>query len=142
MGVRRALAMACLGAALACGGGGGGSVDSTYTPPPTPPSNTVWVGGTGAYGSTGMTFSPAVLTVPAGTTVTFSWKSGTHTVTSYAYNGSPTFPGLPMPGQSTGDYTYQFNTPGTYYYYCEYHGTLAAGGTSLATGMVGSVVVQ
>ena len=89
-----------------------------------------------------MSFSPATLTVSVGTTVTFSWQGGTHTVTSYAYNASPTFPGVPMPGQSSGTYAYQFNTAGTYYYYCEYHGTLAAGGTSLATGMAGKVIVQ
>lgn len=138
MNARAAFASMCLGLALACGGGG----SSAPAPPAQPPVNTVWVGMPGDYGAVDMIYSPSVLTVPAGTTVTFSWKAGTHTVTSYAYNGSPTFPGVPMPGQASGTYTYQFNTPGTYYYYCEYHATLTAGGTSLATGMAGSVVVQ
>ncbi|HET6329731.1 MAG TPA: hypothetical protein VFF76_02995 [Holophagaceae bacterium] len=141
MNIRSGLSILGLATALACGGGGGGS--SSYTPPPPsgPPPNTVWVGGGGGYGGGTTAFNPSTLTVTAGTTVTFSWQGGTHTVTSYAYNGSPTFPGLPA-GQSSGTYTYQFNTPGHYYYYCTYHGTLAAGGTSQAMGMAGEVVVN
>jgi plastocyanin len=142
MNIRSGLSILGLAAALACGGGGGGS---SYSPPPPsgPPANTVWIGGAGSYGGGGATtFDPSTLTVAAGTTVTFSWQGGTHTLTSYAYNGSPVFPGVPMPGQSSGTYTYKFNTAGTYYYYCEYHGTLVAGGASIATGMAGKVVVN
>lgn len=142
MQIQRGWITVCLGfLLLACGGGGGGSSTPAPAGPVGPPANTVWVGGGDVYGYN-MTFSPETLTVAAGTTVTFTWKGGTHTVTSYAYNGSPTFPGVPMPGQSTGVYSYKFDAAGTYYYYCEYHGTLTAGGTSLATGMIGKVVVQ
>ena len=139
MTIRSSFSILGLAAGLACGGGGSSS-SSAPTPPAGPPPNTVWVGGSTGYGST-TAFSPATLTVPVGTAVTFSWQGGTHTVTSYAYNGSPTFPGLPA-GQSSGTYIYTFPAAGTYYYYCTYHGTLVAGGTSLAMGMAGQVVVQ
>ncbi|HTL99314.1 MAG TPA: hypothetical protein VL181_10970 [Holophagaceae bacterium] len=143
MNIRSSIPILGLTFAMACGGGGGGSSSGGgYTPPAGPPANTVWIGGAGAYGTGNTTFNPTTLTVTAGTTVSFVWKGGTHTLTSYAYNGSPTFPGVPDPGQSTGTYTYQFNTAGTYYYYCQYHGFLAAGGTSIATGMAGKVVVN
>ena len=143
MRMQRGWIAVCLGILLAaCGGGGGGSSASEPVAPAGPPAGTVWVGGGDVYGGYNMTFAPATLTVAPGTTVTFEWKGGTHTVTSYAYNGSPTFPGVPMPGQSSGVYSYKFETAGTYYYYCEYHGSLAAGGASLAGGMTGKVVVQ
>lgn len=144
MNIRSGLSILGLAITLACGGGGGGGDSSSgYTPPPAPPANTVWVGGSGGYGSSLTSFNPATLTVTAGTTVTFSWQGGTHTVTSYAVSGSPTFPGVPMPGQSSGTYTYQFNTAGTYYYRCEYHSTAPVDANSVATGMmIGKVVVN
>ena len=141
MNIRSGIPILGLAFAMACGGGGSSS-GGGYMPPAGPPANTVWIGGTDGYGGATTAFNPSTLTVTAGTTVTFIWKGGTHTLTSYAYNGSPTFPGVPMPGKSTGNYTYQFNTAGTYYYYCQYHGFLASGGTSLATGMSGKVVVN
>ncbi|HXC16418.1 MAG TPA: hypothetical protein VNV60_03150 [Holophagaceae bacterium] len=141
MNIRSGLSILGLAAALACGGGGGGSSSSAPPPPSGPPPNTVYVGGDSGYGGAITAFNPSTLTVTAGTAVTFSWQGGTHTVTSYAYNGSPTFTGLPA-GQSSGTYTYTFPAAGTYYYYCTYHGTLAAGGTSQAMGMAGKVVVQ
>lgn len=143
MNLRFGLSILGLAVALGCGGGGGGS-SAASTPPPAPPANTVWVGGSSSdpYGGGTTAFNPATLTVAANTAVSFVWKGGTHTVTSYAVSGSPTFPGVPDPGQSSGTYTYTFTTPGTYYYYCTYHGSLAPGGTSVATGMAGKVVVN
>lgn len=143
MNIRSSLSILGLAAALGCGGGGGSS-SSGYTPPPGPPANTVWVGGSSSdpYGGGTTSFNPATLTVTAGTQVSFVWKGGTHTVTSYAKSGSPTFPGVPDPGQSSGTYSYTFASPGTYYYYCTFHGSLAPGGASEATGMAGKVVVN
>ncbi len=144
MNLRSGFAFLGLCAALACGGGGGGS--SSYSPPPPPsgpPANTVYVGGSDPYGGSSTSFSPATLTVTAGTAVSFVWQGGTHTVTSYAVSGSPTFPGVPMPGQSSGTYTYTFPTAGTYYYRCEYHSTAPVNSSSVATGMmIGKVVVN
>ena len=143
MNLRSGITALGLFTALACGGGGGGSSSYTAPTPQGPPPNTVYVGGDNGYGGGSTAFAPATLTVTAGTQVTFSWQGGTHTVTSYSVSGSPTFPGLPMPGQSSGTYAYTFANPGTYYYRCEYHSTAQADPNSEATGMmIGKVVVQ
>ncbi|HET8901300.1 MAG TPA: hypothetical protein VFM84_05105 [Holophagaceae bacterium] len=141
MNIRYGLSILGLAASLACGGGGGGGSSSSYSPPPPPPANTVNVGGSAGYGDT--SFTPDTLTVAANTQVTFNWKGGTHTVTSYSVSGSPTFPGVPMPGQSSGSYSFTFVNPGTYYYRCEYHSTAPVNSSSVATGMmIGKVVVN
>lgn len=62
------------------------------------------------------TFSPAVLNVPVGTTVTWVNQDDTaHTVTSVDKKfGSQ--------GLDTGDmFSYKFATPGTYSYFCSIH---------------------
>ena len=143
MNIRFGLSILALAGTLACGGGGGSS-SSAPTTPAGPPANTVWVGGAADYGGGApTTFNPSTLTVTAGTAVTFSWQGGTHTVTSYAVSGSPTFTGVPMPGQSSGTYSYTFANPGTYYYRCEYHSTPPVDANSVATGMmIGKVVVN
>ena len=61
-------------------------------------------------------FTPATLTVPAGTTVTWTNKDGTlHTVTSttkvFASDGL----------DQGGTFSYTFTTPGTYPYSCKLH---------------------
>jgi plastocyanin len=61
-------------------------------------------------------FNPTQLTIPAGTTVTFTNKdNANHTVTSSNH--------LFDSGKiKSGDtYTYTFSTPGTYYFGCNYH---------------------
>ena len=37
---------------------------------------------------------------------------------------------------NTGTFTHKFNTPGTFSYYCKYHGTVAG------AGMFGQVIVE
>jgi plastocyanin len=62
-------------------------------------------------------FMPSSITVPTGTTVT--WTNGdnvAHTVTS-SDGGPLNSPNIP-PGQT---YSYTFNAPGTYNYYCSIH---------------------
>ncbi|HEU4952280.1 MAG TPA: hypothetical protein VFT46_10005 [Holophagaceae bacterium] len=148
MTIRSPLAFLGLALVLACGGGsgGGGDTGASYTPPPGPPANTVWVGGSGGYGGGTTAFDPATLTVPAGTTVTFSFQGGTHTVTSYTLTTdatSKTFTSIPS--ASSGDHPVQFPTAGTYYYYCTYHGNFFGtfpNATQEATGMAGKIVVQ
>lgn len=61
-------------------------------------------------------FAPKVLSVKAGTTVTWVVKEGTHTVT--ADNGEFSSDNLSA-GQN---FTYTFSKPGTYRYYCSFHG--------------------
>ncbi|MFA5107700.1 MAG: cupredoxin family copper-binding protein [Patescibacteria group bacterium] len=69
-------------------------------------------------------FSPATLTVTAGTAVTWvNNDSVTHTVTASAFNS-----GDLAPGQT---YTFTFSTPGTYAYSCSIHPT-----------MTGTIIVQ
>ena len=62
-------------------------------------------------------FGPDVLTIPAGTTVTWTNKDeAPHTVTSSdkRFTSSPAL--------DTGDhYSYTFTTPGTYPYFCTLH---------------------
>lgn len=79
-------------------------------------------------------FSPATLTVPAGTTVT--WENGdgvAHTVTS-ATGSADTYD----MALSSGTVTHKFTTAGTYNYYCKNHGF---NGTP-PTGMHGTITVQ
>ena len=79
----------------------------------------------------GTTYSPAMLTVPAGTTV--SWQNGstfTHTVTNdtgstLTYDSNDIGP--------AGTFSQTFNTKGTYHYYCKRHVTI---------GMKGTITVQ
>ncbi|HEX2250730.1 MAG TPA: Ig-like domain-containing protein [Gemmatimonadales bacterium] len=79
-------------------------------------------------------FNPSTITVAAGTTVTWTWAptARDHNVTP---DGSePARSGDLIDGPAI--YSYQFNTPGTYRYYCELHGS--PGGV----GMAGTVTVQ
>ena len=74
-------------------------------------------------------FSPKLLTVKAGTVVTWVDKEGSHTVT--ADNGSFSSPTLSA-GQT---FSRKFTKPGRYPYHCSFHGS--AGGGDMA----GTVVV-
>ena len=91
----------------------------TATPPAPPPTP---VGATVTMGND--FFSPASLGVRAGTTVTWTNKGSTHTVTS---NTGVWDSGTMRAGQS---FSFTFQNPGTYAYNCIFHG-----------GMVGTIVV-
>jgi plastocyanin len=72
-------------------------------------------------------FQPSSLTVAAGTTVTWTWAP-----TAVNHNVAPTPPGTEPPGSgppssAPDTYSYQFNTPGTYRYFCEVHGSSMSG---------------
>jgi plastocyanin len=89
-------------------------------------------GGTGGGGTGAVTvgddfFSPATTTVPAGTTVSWTWTGqDPHNVNFDD--------GAPSSGVKTsGTFTRTFTTPGTYTYFCSVHGRAV---------MSGSVVVQ
>jgi plastocyanin len=79
-------------------------------------------------------FNPADVTVPAGTTVTWTWSTAAanHNVTPD--DTEPPRSGNPRNGPFTFSHT--FDTPGTYGFYCEIHG--GPGGA----GMSGTVTVQ
>jgi len=112
------LLAACGGSTSPYGGGGGGC---------TPTSTKICT-------TAGLQFSPATLTVAAGTTVT--WENGgggAHTVTSAT--GSADTYDLAL---ATGTVSHQFMTAGTYNFYCKNHGV---NGTP-PTGMHGAITVQ
>jgi plastocyanin len=84
----------------------------------------------------GTTFTPGNRTVAAGTTVT--WRNGSgisHTVTSATGSGDTYDSGSVPDGSS---FSHQFMTPGTYPYYCQFHGV---NGTP-PTGMHGTITVN
>lgn len=101
-------------------------------PPPPPSAITITVG------SPGNNFTPAVDTVAAGGTVTWTWSTANHSVTT---TGPTSFTSDPAGIVPSIPHTYgpiTFNTPGTYYYYCEAHGSPG----NPPTGMSGTIVVQ
>jgi plastocyanin len=78
------------------------------------------------------TQNPAVDTVAAGTTVTWTWTGTGSTPHSVRSLGTPSFTSS---DQLTGDgqtYSFPFTTPGTYHYDCIVH----------QSGMTGTIVVQ
>jgi len=77
-------------------------------------------------------FEPANLTIPVGTTVTWSWVGGFHDVTP---TGNPVFTPSGAPVPSPNSYSHTFNSAGTYLYFCSVHG-------SANSGMRGTIVVQ
>jgi len=68
------------------------------------------------------TSNPAVDTIAAGGTVTWTWAGGSHGVES---TGSPSFTNSTV--KTSGTYAFTFNTPGTYTYDCLVHGALMTG---------------
>ena len=109
--------LAGLGLVTLLSGCGGGS-DST-TGPMDAGGNTVTVGNN--------FFSPADLSVAAGTTVTWSWAAGAveHNVTFDDGQHSAT--------QSSGSFPRTFSAAGTYPYHCTIHGAAVMHGTVTVT---------
>jgi plastocyanin len=84
------------------------------TPTPTGSSNTVSI--------KGFAFNPSTLTVPVGTTVTWTNDDSTiHTVTSDS--GSELGSGQIPVGQT---YSHTFNSAGTFSYHCSIHTSMKA----------------
>lgn len=118
--------------------GGAGNSPLTYTataeggggPPPPPPGATVQVLTDGE----GNRFDPAIITITAGESVTWNWpeRSGFHNVVPDG--DEPPTSGRLQEGPDT--YTYTFEEPGTYRYYCLAHGALGG------VGMSGQVIVE
>jgi plastocyanin len=129
---KRALRLAAplfiVAALIALAGCGSTSEASAATDTPAPtvaptvaPTNTTGTGTSdNVVNVSNFQFSPATLTVKAGTTVTFKGASGTHTVTSD--------PGSPMAFDQAisqgGTVTVTFANPGTYKYHCSIHASM------------------
>ena len=73
-------------------------------------------GGSQTVAINNFNFAPKAITVKVGTTVTWDNREGTHTVT--ADNGSFESPSL----NAGRKFSYKFTKPGTYRYYCSFHG--------------------
>ena len=127
MRIRRAVAVILtFGSVAACGGSDGSSVTG----------GNGGGGGTGAGGTVTIgsgiqyvsdhneTMNPAVDTIVAGTTVTWTWTGalphGVRSVGTPSFTSSPTHTG-------SGTYVATFTNPGTYQYDCSVHGQAMTG---------------
>ena len=105
---------------------------TSYTPPATPPATTQ----TQAPGTPGtptitiqnFAFSPAAITVPRGTTITWvNQDSAGHTIVSDAQGSVAQ--GALFTSNALGNgatYSFKFDNPGTYAYHCSIHPTMKA----------------
>ncbi len=100
------------------------SATATEQPPPSTNAN---------VGVINNSFSPASLTISAGTTVVWTWDPSAQNHNVAPAGSEPARSGNPVNGPHT--YTYKFNTPGTIVYFCEVHGTATGG-------MRGTIIVQ
>jgi plastocyanin len=80
----------------------------------------------------GNRFEPANVTIPVGTTVTWTWVGGFHDVTP---GGTPAFTGSGSPTSAPHTFSQTFSAPGTYLFFCTVHGTAT-------TGMHGTIEVR
>ncbi|SRR6266487_690824 len=88
--------------------------NTTPTPTPAPPTPTRTSAEKQVVNMLGNTFSPATLTIPVGSTVTWKNKSSiAHTVTSSKFDSGNLLP--------SGTFSFTFKTPGTFQYVCNYH---------------------
>jgi plastocyanin len=71
--------------------------------------------------------NPAVDTVAAGGTVTWTWTSTGNLPHSIESTGSPTFTSSAIQSGDGATYQMQFATPGTYHYDCAVHGAAMSG---------------
>ena len=100
------------------------SATATEQPPPSTDANVAVINNS---------FSPASLTISAGTTVVWTWNSSAQNHNVAPAASEPARSGNPVNGPHT--YQYTFNTPGTFVYFCEVHGTATGG-------MRGTIIVQ
>lgn len=116
--------------AIGCGGGNGGITGTTQLPgvPAGPPPAAASVSVNDNF------YSPGVVLVAAGGTVTWTWAGSGHSVTS---TGTPSFsPNSPVRNAGTTLGPVVFATVGNYQYFCTVHGTGGYYGGSQMTGVV------
>jgi len=90
-----------------------------------PTAVTVTVGDNFFRSQRNTTSNPAVDTIAAGGSVTWTWGAGTAATHSVESTGSPSFTSSTI--KNSGTYVFQFNTPGTYTYDCAVHGLAMTG---------------
>jgi len=119
--------------------GCGGSSDSSSTTGPTTPVTTNPGGTTGVSTNNiviaDLTFTPGLVNVPVGTTVSWEWKDCTADPSGYGYGGcvshNVTFDdgsSIASSTQSSGTFSRTFNAAGTYKYHCSIHGASVMSG--------------
>lgn len=121
----RAVVLLLSASALACGGSGSSGVTD---PPPPPP---VLSGNTMSLMVINNHFSPATDSVPAGSTLKWTWN----TCTGDGYGGSSCGShsvqfddaGPSSDIQSSGTFSRTFDTAGTFTYHCAVHGAAMSG---------------
>ncbi len=90
-------------------------------------------------GSPSLRFTPNVVNITTGDTVTFTLGAGTHIV-----DLKDVSPDLPIDAAHTSGTTNVFSTAGTYYYYCSIHASVdlaTEGHVQANDAMVGKIVV-
>ena len=120
------VALSALVLLAACGGGGSTDTGTGTTPTTAPTVTATQTGNTQTVmiitdSSGSFAFSPATLTIKAGTTVT--WKNTTavaHTVTSDDGKSFDSGMANPIAAQS-GTFSFTFTSPGTFAYHCAIH---------------------
>jgi probable HAF family extracellular repeat protein len=100
----------------------------TDTPPPPPTPGVVRVGSIFFASTRNGSWNPAVDTVAVGSTVTWDWCGGSHSVQS---RGSPSFTSSVIMQNSQAEYKFTFTRAGTYQYDCVRH-----------VGMTGRIIVK
>jgi len=116
-----ATAAACSSDSNSPSPGGGGGTPGTVT-----------IGNIFFQSGNNSTQNPAIDTVAAGTTVTWTWTNTGNTPHSVQSEGSTSFTSSATQSGSGKTYTFMFTTPGTYEYDCAVHGAA----------MTGRIVVQ
>ncbi|KAA0022759.1 cupredoxin domain-containing protein [Antrihabitans cavernicola] len=112
--------IAVAAALSACGSSDSSGVAAiSTTPAPGAPTTAQVQSGDVAVKVKGMAFTPATITVTAGTKVTWTFDDGgiPHTVTGLKDAAM----GINSPILKEGDYSYTFDKPGTYNYICSIH---------------------
>jgi len=119
----RAILAACLMVAVAaCSGNNPTSPNS-----PTPSTAAVSVGNIFFKSVRNGSANPAVDTVAAGGTVTWTWVTTGSVPHSVQSLGSPSFTSSAIQTGSGKTYQVTFTAPGTYQYDCAVHGTMMTG---------------
>jgi plastocyanin len=125
-----ALALVAAVVLAACGGNGGAYGSTGGGAPSTPTATSAGGAGGDTVTIENFAFTPAKLTVKAGTTVTWTNQdSAAHDVTSTDGPGvdAATTATFASGDMSQGDtFSFTFDTPGTYYYECTIHASMAS----------------
>lgn len=95
--------------------------------PPPGTAGSIDIGNTFFQSARNGTQNPAIDTVAAGTTVTWTWRNTGTTSHSVQSQGTPTFTSSVILAVSGSTHSFKFDTPGVYEYDCAVHGSAMTG---------------